>query len=234
MKARTIVWAVVLVVGVALAACGKAEPTPESALVQEGYLSGPQGALHGATALALGTLKLEGTGHAVTPEQAAAMLPFWKAIQGGSLRGAAETEAVLKQIEGTMDEAQLAAIDEMALSFEDVGDWMQSSAAEALGVEMPAAPGGREADQGLPPGGGGPPDSMTEDQRSQLRQEFENMTDEQRATRMAEMGFERPEGGGARGFEGGQGERPGGFAGRGGGNLFVDPLIELLTERAAE
>ena len=234
MKARTILLAVALVVGVALAACGKAEPTPESALVPEGDVAGPQGVLQGATALALGTLKLEETGQAVTPEQAAAMLPLWKAIQGGSLQGAAETEAVLKQIEGLMDEGQLAAIDEMALSFEDVGSWMQSPAAQALGVEMPAPIGGGEADQGQAPGGRGPPGNMTDEQRSQFRQELENMTDEQRATRAAEMGFQRPEGGAPGGFEGGPGGRPGGFAGRGGGSFLVDPLIGLLTERAAE
>jgi hypothetical protein len=224
---------VVLIAALALAACSKAEPTPESALVPGGDLAGPRGELEGATALALGTLKLEGTEHAVTPEQATAMLPLWKAIQGGSLQGTAETEAVLKQIEGTLDEGQLAAIDEMALSFEDVGTWMQSPAAQALGVEMPAASGEGEAEPGQSPGGRGPPGNMTDEQRSQLRQEFVNMTDEQRATRAAEMGFQRPEGGGPGGFDGGQGARPGGFAGRGGGNFLVNPLIELLTERAA-
>ena len=238
MKAKFVVMGVVLIAALALAACSKAEPTPESASVPGGDLAGLRGELEGATALALGTLKLEGTEHAVTPEQATAMLPLWKAIRGGSLQGTAETEAVLKQIDGLLDEGQLAAIDEMALTFEDVGTWMQSPAAQALGIEMPAPPGGGEADQGQPPGGRGLSDNMTDEQRSQLRQEFENMTDEQRATRAAEMGFQRPEGGapgsGPGGSEGGQAGRPGGFAGRGGGNFLVDPLIGLLTERAAE
>lgn len=234
MKSRYTLIMIVLVAALALAACKKAEPTPEQALVPQGDVAGPRGALQGTTALALGTLKLEGTEHAVTPEQAAAMLPLWKALQSGSLQGAAETDAVLKQIEGTMDEAQLAAIDEMALNFEDVGAWMQSPAAQALGVEMLAAPGGGEAGQGRPPGGGAFPGNVDDGQRDQFRQELENMTDEQRATRMAEMGFERPEGGAPGGFGGGQGERPGGFAGRGGGSFLVNPLIALLTERAAE
>ena len=36
--------------------------------------------------LALGTLLLEGTGQAITPEQAAALLPLWQVIQGGACR----------------------------------------------------------------------------------------------------------------------------------------------------
>jgi hypothetical protein len=235
MKIKNMLFVVIAVTVLASGACNKAESTPEAAVaLPEGETVGPGGSLQGATGLALGTLKLEGTEHAVTPAQAAEMLPLWKAIQGGSLQGAAETEAVLKQIQGLMDEGQLAAIDEMSLSSEDVGTWMQSPAAQALGVEMPARPGEGEADQGQPPGGRGLPGNMNDEQRSQLRQEFENMTDEQRATRMAEMGFERPEGGAPGGFEGGQGGRPGGFAGRGGGSFLVGPLIELLTERAAE
>jgi hypothetical protein len=183
--------------------------------------------LQGVTGLALGTLKLEGTEHAVTPDQAAEMLPLWQVIQGGSLQGAAETEAVLNQIEGVMTEGQLAAIDEMGLTFQDVGTWMESPPAKALGIEMPARPEG----QGAGPGGGAF-QNMTEEQRNQFRQEMQNMTQEQRATRMAEMGFERPEGGAGPG--GGAGARPGGFGGRAGGNFLVGPLIELLTERAAE
>jgi hypothetical protein len=169
----------------------------------------------------LGTIKLEGTGQAVTPEQAAAMLPLWKVVQGGSLQGAAETRAVLEQIESVLTEEQLAAIDAMDLTVQDVGAWM-----EEQGVEMPARPEG----QGAGPGGGGAFGNMTEEQRNQFRQEMQNMTQEQRATRLAEMGIERPQGG-----QGGGAGRPGGFGTRGGsGNLLLDPLIELLSERAAE
>ena len=76
---------------------------------------------------------------------------------------------------------------------------------------------------------------MTEEQRNQFRQEMQNMTPEQRATRLAEMGVELPEGGGQGGGPGGGfGGRQGGFAARGGGNFLVDPLIELLSERAVE
>jgi hypothetical protein len=81
-------------------------------------------------------------------------------------------------------------------------------------------------------GGGGPFQNMTEEQRNQFRQEMQNMTQEQRATRLAEMGVQRPEGAGRPG--GGGGGRPGGFGARGGANTLLEPLIELLGERAAE
>jgi hypothetical protein len=226
-KARYVLLVVVLVAAVALVACSKADPTPGPVVeLPEGKVAGPQGSLPGATGLALGTLKLEGTEHAVTPEQAAKMLPLWKVIQGGSLQGAAETEAVLKQIEAVMDEGQLAAVEGMELTMQDIGIWMESPSAKALGIEMPTRAFGQA--------GGGVFQNMTEEQRNQLRQELQNMTAEQRATRMAEMGIQRPEGGGQAGPGGGAGGRPGGFGGRAGGNVLLDPLIELLSERAAE
>jgi hypothetical protein len=221
MKPRQILLAVGLVVALVLVGCGKAEPTAAPVVDIAGGegRNSPRGVLQGTSALVLGMLKLEGTEHAVTPEQAAKLLPLWQVIQGGSLQGAAETEAVLKQIEGVLEEDQLAAIDGMELTFQDIGAWMESPSAKALGIEMPARP---EGQNGRP--GGGAFQNMTEEQRTQLRQELQNMTPEQRATRMAEMGFQRPEGGAG----------PGGFSGGGGGGFLVGPLIELLSERAAE
>jgi hypothetical protein len=174
--------------------------------------------------LALGTLKLEGADNAVTAEQAAELLPLWTIIQGGSLQGTAETQAVLDQIKAQMTEEQLAAIEAMDLTFEDVSAWM-----EEQGIEMPTPP------EGGMPGGGGIFGDMSEKERTKMRQEFQNMTQEERATRMAEMGFERPEGGGpgggqGGGRQGGQGMRPGGGT-RGG---LIAPLIDLLTERAGQ
>jgi len=234
MRVRYVVWVVTLIAALALAACNKAEPTPESAIVlPEGEMAGPQGSLQGATRLALGLLQLEGTEQAVTAEQAGEMLPLWKAIQGGALQGTAETEAVLKQIDGVLDEDQSAAIEGMELTFQDLQAWMESPAAQALGIEMPSRPEGQVAG----PDDGGAFPNMTEEQRTQFRQEFQNMSAEERATRMAEMGVQSPEGGapggGPGGFGGGEGGRPGG-SGRGGENFLLDPLIELLEARAAE
>ena len=73
---------------------------------------------------------------------------------------------------------------------------------------------------------------MSEEERTKMREELQNLSQEERATRMAEMGVQRPEGGGG-GFD--PNNRPGGRAGGAGGlKLLFRPLIDLLTERAAQ
>jgi hypothetical protein len=174
------------------------------------------GGLDATNELVLGTLWLENTTAAVTPEQAAELLPLWQIVASGSLKSAAETEAVLKQIEGKMSDAQLVAIEAMALSGEDMQAWM-----EEQGIEMPAPAAG--AQDG--PGAFG---DLSEDERASMRDQFQNMSAQERATRMAEMGVERPEG-----VE--QGDRQGGVPGAGRRpNFVLAPLIDLLTARAAQ
>ena len=225
MKLRYVSLVCVTVIAVLAIGCSKQEPTPESVAVPLGGATGTRGKLQGVNRLALGTLKLEGTEDAVTSEQAGELSPLWKIIQGGSLQGQAEMDAVLKQIEGKLTDSQRAAIDAMGLTFQDIGAWMQEQ-----GVEMPTRPAGRQ-------GGFGAFQNMSEEERQKFREEMQNMTQEQRATRLAEMGVQRPEGAGqgvpGGGPGGGQGGRPG-FGGGGGGNFLVDPLIKLLTERAAQ
>jgi hypothetical protein len=203
--------------------CHKAEPTSEAAPVLEGEEEARPGRLGATNGLALGTLELEGSARAVTPAQAAELLPLWQMIGSGSLQGAAETDAVLAQIEGVMTEDQLSAIDAMGLAFEDMGIWI-----EEQGIEMPerAGPG---------PGGFGPgqmPGDVSEDERAALREQFQALRElsaEERATRMAEMGIQRSEG---QGGEFDPGDRtPRGAPGNG---FLIDPLVELLTERAGE
>ena len=219
MKVKSLFWILAFALAVSVVGCQKqgAEPVAD-ADVAAPSTNERGGGMDATNELVLGTLKLEGTGEAVTPAQATRLLPLWQIIQGDSLQGAAETEAVLKQIEGAMTEPQLAAIEAMALTFQDMQAWM-----EEQGIEMQARPEGQQ-------GGPGGFQNMSEDERAQMREEFQNMSDEQRATRMAELGFRRPEGGG-------QGGAPGGGMTRGGGgrfNILMDPLIELLTERAAQ
>jgi len=217
MNRRMVLWVLVVAV-LAFAGCSKAEPTPVADMGAPGPPAGGPGSMGDVNGLALGTLKLEGAEDAVTPTQAAELLTLWQIVQSGSLQGDAETEAVVKQIEGTMTESQLAAIEGMALTFQDMQAWM-----EEQGMEMQARPEGQQ-------GGPGRLQNMSEDERAQMREEFQNMSDEQRATRMAEMGSQRPEGGG-------QGGAPGDRIIRGGGgqlNILLDPLIALLAERAAE
>lgn len=216
------VWKLVgiILVIAALVGCQKAEATPAASADTDTSVdvsaadpsAGGQGGLDDVNWLALGTINLEGTEDAVTASQAAELLPLWQIIQGGSLKSAAETEAVTKQIEGKMTASQLAAIEAMGLTFEDVQAWMQGQ-----GIEAPARAEGQQ-------GGPGAFGDLSEDERAQMREQIQNMTPEQRATRMAEMGIQRPEG-----AEGRQGGAPGGSRQA---NLLLEPLIELLTERA--
>ena len=86
------------------------------------------------TKLVLGTVKLDETDHAVDAEQASQLLPLWKALRslGESETAAqAEIDAVISQIEDTMTEEQMDAIEAMQLTQADM-----TSVAEILGVEM--------------------------------------------------------------------------------------------------
>jgi len=215
-----------------LAGCGGAEATPAAVEEEDAgaYTSGVldtsyADALNVRSQLMLGTMQLEGTGNAVTPEQAQALLPLWKALQGG-VTAQQEVAAVLKQIEGTMTSEQVDAIAAMQLTQEDLRTWMQEQ-----GVNFGAGPGegeevspdARATRQGQFGEGEMPPEIATR------RAEMENMSEEERealrATMEAGGGF--PGGGGV---PGGAGGAPG--AGRGGFGPMLMPLIELLTERA--
>lgn len=234
---------VLAIVAVVLAGCGAEEATP--ATVDEGsgvvYASEAldtsyDGALDASTQLVLGTIQLEGTENAVTPGQAAALLPLWQALRGG-VTVQAEMTAVLKQIEGTMTSEQLGAIVAMQLTQEDLRAWMEEQGV-GPGGGFPGADGGQEVSPELRAtrqaefGSGEVPSEM-----ATRRAEMENMSDEERAafraTAQAGGGFPGgSEGGAGGGFPGG----PGGGAGRGAGQfgILLNPLIELLTQRAAE
>jgi hypothetical protein len=211
-----------------LAGCGggQAAEAPADAGGGESYTSAVLDASHAdalnvSTQLVLGTLRLEETESAVTPEQAAALLPLWQALRGG-VTAPAEVNAVLKQVEGTMTAEQLAAIAAMQLTREDMQAWLEE---QGLGVgsfpgadQDPDARATRQAEFG---GGEMPPEMATR------RAEFESMSDEEReamrATAQASGAF--PGGAGAGGRGGADGRQ---F------NFLLDPLIELLTERLAE
>ena len=102
---------------VVLVGCGQVQETQVESVPSSGESAAAPSDVRGAesaTRLALGTLKLEDTDNAVTPAQAAELLPLWRMIEGGSLKSDTETSAVLKQIEGKMSGPQLAAINVMA------------------------------------------------------------------------------------------------------------------------
>lgn len=183
------------------------------------------GELDGMNALALGTLVLEDSDDAVAPEQAVVLLPLWEVLQSGGLKNQSESDAVLKQIEGNMTDAQMASIEEMALTREDMTTWMNDQ-----GMEMPQFGGGAGTGTGAGRGGFGQLGDMSEEDRAAMREQFQamrDMTPEEREKKMAELGIEMPEGAG-------EGMPGGGAGGALGGNLMLRPLIDLLTVRAGE
>jgi len=237
----------VLMVAV-LAGCGGSEEAPaavdevdegvESAYTSDVLDTSYPDALDASSQLALGTVYLEGSELAVTPEQATALLPLWQALLQGGVTAQAEVSAVLKQVEGTMTAEQLEAITAMQLSQEDLRAWMEEQGIgmgggfpgvggdmseeerEALRATRQAEGGGRMAP---PEGEEMPPEMATRPA------EFENMSEEERAAMRETM-----QAGG--GFAGGPGAGAGGGGGRVGGQFvfLLNPLIELLAERAAE
>jgi len=233
---------VLVLVACVLVGCGGEEATPAPAeeevsgdYISEALDTSHENALNASSQLVLGTLRLEGTENAVTPEQAATLLPLWQALRGG-VTAQAELEAVLKQIEGTMTQEQLEAIAAMQLTQEDLQAWMEEQGLD-IGDPSPGMGGDlseeereavqatMEADDGMP---GGPGEEMPPEMAAR-RAEFENMSEEERAALRATA-----QAGG--GVPGGTGGGAPGRAGRGTGQFMIllNPLIDLLTQRAGE
>ena len=169
--------------------------------------------------LAVGTLKLEKTDLAVTAEQAKTLLPLWKGVKSLTADTAAsadELTALYAQIQDSMTADQIKAIEQMTISQQDLGAMMKE-----MGVTAASGSG------------------------------FGGLSDAERATRIAKRQSSGSSAGGPGGPPPGDmmgGGMPGGqtttqttrVAGQGNGNgssrmygLFVEPLIKLLTERAA-
>lgn len=90
-----------------------------------------------AMQLMMGTFKLEETGYPVTPEQAAELLPLWKALRSlgeSETTAAQELQAVVNQIEDTLTSEQMSAIEGMELSLQDM-----RTIAEEMGIEFGGA-----------------------------------------------------------------------------------------------
>jgi LysM repeat protein len=142
-----------------------------------------ENALDPTSQLALGTLRLEGTPDAVTEGQAADLLLLWQALAGNELQGNAERAAVIKQIEATMTEAQIAAIVAMQLTEQDAQDWTQGQFSRSL-PGSGQAPGGQQGSGDTPRGA---PSTGTGGQAGRSGQ-LQNMSPEQQATRRAQFG----------------------------------------------
>ena len=217
-----------MLVATMVTACGGAQATEieEAAVIDYGsdvLDTSFEGALDASGQLALGTLQLEKTEHAVTPEQAETLLPLWQALQGGGVTAEDEVTAVLKGIEGAMTEEQLSVIADMKLAQEDVQAWVEE---QGVGIGREGVSPGLQSTR--QPGASDdeiPPDMATR------RAQFENMSEEEReamrATAQAGGGIGAGRGGAGGGASGGSG-----VGGVGQARLMLRPLIDLLSERA--
>jgi len=225
-----------------LTGCGGDEVT-ESNEIGSGYESdvlgsGSEDGLGPDAQLALGTLMLEGTDHAVSSDQAKTLLSLWQALQGG-VTAEDEIKAVLRGIEGAMTGEQLAAIADMQLNQEDLESWMEE---QGMGARLDFPGGEEDADaratrqaegrSGVLLGGEMPSGEDVRPGMGTRIAEFESMSEEEREEMMATA---QAGGGRGAGFRGGAGDGTGVAPGSMGKLRFLlRPLITMLEMRAGE
>lgn len=172
MKKYAVLLIFTLMVLLSLTSCSSVSALLTS--ITGGNAQNPQ--LSDETRLIIGTFKLEGSDQAVTPQQAAQLLPLWKAVRSLSASDTAsqlEIQALYEQIRETMTSEQLQVIDSVNLNNTNMRELMQE-----LNIQMPAGmqmpvqrdstngqTQGSSTRQGIPGGdmmmipmeGGGPP-----------------------------------------------------------------------------
>jgi hypothetical protein len=115
-----------------------------------------------AESLVIGTFKLEGTSNAITPAQAAALVPLWQAyaqLTSSNTAAQAEIDAVIAQIQSTMTPQQVQAITAMKLTRQDLftteSSLGLSNGFGANGTRTPRAPSTNGGGGGFFTSGGG-------------------------------------------------------------------------------
>lgn len=158
---KAIAIGLLLTLVLSLSGCGADAGAQSRQTISNGLLSQDYAnALSVAAQLVVGTLKLEGGAQAVTAEQAADLLPLWKAHRSLSQSSSAsplELEGLVTQIIETMTEEQVAAIAAMRLTRQDLTDVMQARglfAQSGVGSGSSASQAARTS--GVGPGSGGP------------------------------------------------------------------------------
>lgn len=141
---------------------------PLSSVLNTGY----ENALPIPMQLALGLFKLEETSAPLSAEQAAALLPLWKAyrsLANSDTSSPQELNALLKQIQETLSAEQLQAIAGMQLTGQDLAELAQEKNIALgggmgrpgnLSAEARATLEARRASGGGPGGGFGPGDGF--------------------------------------------------------------------------
>ena len=196
---KRFVWLVsVGVLVLVLAACGgegEEGVANGGTSLNEGY----KDAVPVETQLALGSLRLEETDLAIDEGLAAELIPLWQAYQTLSTSdkaAEAEIEALINQIQGAMSPDQVEAIAAMELTAEDLDSFLEEFGDQFRpGAFDPdaegGAGGGRTGGGGffMPPGGGQPGGGFPGGGFGGGM----GMSEDDRATRMAEMGVDPEE-----------------------------------------
>lgn len=176
--------------------------------------------------LAIGILKLEGTDLAITKDQAANLLPLWKAVKTLSVSDTTtqdEINALYQQIEDALTPEQLNAIKTMTWTGQEIQTLMQN-----FGIDTSTFAGPQGAN------------SLTQEERATRIAQFQSQGGGN--SRGGEPGFQPPAGGGEAGFipPSGSGSQqtpdPTRIANRrrtSMNRLFIDPLIKLLEQKTS-
>jgi hypothetical protein len=206
-----------------LSACGNAGTSPnvqsgstaQSNSAADPSAQGSNGQLDMPVSLklALGTLNLDGSDQEVSADEATALLPLWKAVRSlgdSDTVAVEEMNALYDQIHETMTPEQVAAIDQMQLTRESMGE-----IAQKLGIELF--------------GNGGRFGTFTPEMQATAQAARES-------GQFPEGNFPVPPEGGFPG--GGSGGGPGGGGGfggnfQGGGNLTPEQQATMTARRAA-
>jgi len=147
-----------LILALALSACGAANMTAQSGAANQGQ---NQGVLSPIMQVVLGTFKLEGTSQAVTAKQAADLVPLWEvysSLTQSDTAAQAEIDSLIQQIQDTMTRDQMQTIQKMNLTRQDMFTLLQE---KGISFGGPRASGTQTANgsSGFVPGGpGGPRD----------------------------------------------------------------------------
>ena len=128
-KKITLIFTIVLML--LLTACGSQSTATDTVTTASGTPV-PGSGMGESMQLVMGVLSLADSDTPLTAEQAAAMLPLWKAVRSlgeSDTAAQAEIDALYTQIRGTLTAEQLIAIDAMTLDGQSM-----ASLAEALGI----------------------------------------------------------------------------------------------------
>jgi hypothetical protein len=135
---------IVLALALVTSACGAvggASTTPVPTYAASRLNTSFSGALPSHLILAMGTLNLDATAHAVTPEQAKQLLPLWQALRSAVNSGGgnqAELDALLVQIDAVLTTEQIAAINALKLTSNSMRAWVMKQGLAPADPQMQA------------------------------------------------------------------------------------------------